>query len=172
LLPLRLPGVIFSEFFGLWFARNSLKVLVGVRGFEPPAPSSRTRCATRLRYTPPRRRTSSPAATCSGALIAAPWRAGKPNGQTTCSLCSLTRHTFAPSVRDSLAPADFEPAPCLKTGPMRHTPALRNIKNRSGDSCGSSVVEHSLGKGEAESSILSRSTSKTQRKSIVSPVAG
>jgi hypothetical protein len=26
--------------------------------------------------------------------------------------------------------------------------------------CGSSVVEHSLGKGEAESSILSRSTSK------------
>jgi hypothetical protein len=32
------------------------------------------------------------------------------------------------------------------------------IKNRSGESCGSSVVEHSLGKGEAESSILSRST--------------
>jgi hypothetical protein len=30
-----------------------LKILVGVRGFEPPAPSSRTRCATRLRYTPP-----------------------------------------------------------------------------------------------------------------------
>src|SRR5271157_3146184 len=26
--------------------------MVGVRGFEPPAPSSRTRCATRLRYTP------------------------------------------------------------------------------------------------------------------------
>ena len=26
--------------------------LVGVRGFEPPPPSSRTRCATRLRYTP------------------------------------------------------------------------------------------------------------------------
>ena len=26
--------------------------LVGVRGFEPPTPSSRTRCATRLRYTP------------------------------------------------------------------------------------------------------------------------
>ena len=34
-----------------------LKGLVGVRGFEPPTPSSRTRCATRLRYTPtsPRR---------------------------------------------------------------------------------------------------------------------
>ena len=29
-----------------------LILLVGVRGFEPPAPSSRTRCATRLRYTP------------------------------------------------------------------------------------------------------------------------
>jgi hypothetical protein len=28
------------------------------------------------------------------------------------------------------------------------------------ESCDSSVVEHSLGKGEAESSILSRSTSK------------
>jgi hypothetical protein len=26
--------------------------MVGVRGFEPPTPSSRTMCATRLRYTP------------------------------------------------------------------------------------------------------------------------
>ncbi len=26
--------------------------MVGVRGFEPPTPSSRTRCATSLRYTP------------------------------------------------------------------------------------------------------------------------
>ena len=35
--------------------RFALKIsgkLVGVRGFEPPTPSSRTRCATRLRYTP------------------------------------------------------------------------------------------------------------------------
>jgi hypothetical protein len=134
-------------------------IVVGVRGFEPPAPSSRTRCATRLRYTPPRRRSFSPAATCSGALIAAPWRAGKPNGQTACSLCSLKRHQLGTSVRDGLAPADFGPAPCPGTGPMRHTPALRKIKSRSGESCGSSVVEHSLGKGEAESSILSRSTS-------------
>ncbi len=31
---------------------NLTQVLVGVRGFEPPTPSSRTRCATRLRYTP------------------------------------------------------------------------------------------------------------------------
>lgn len=29
--------------------------VVGVAGFEPATPSSRTRCATRLRYTPPRR---------------------------------------------------------------------------------------------------------------------
>ena len=41
-------------------------------------------------------------------------------------------------------------------------PALRKFKIRSGESCGSSVVEHSLGKGEAESSILSRSTSFLQ----------
>ncbi len=26
--------------------------LVGMRGFEPPTPSSRTKCATRLRYIP------------------------------------------------------------------------------------------------------------------------
>jgi hypothetical protein len=31
-------------------------VLVGVAGFEPATPSSRTRCATRLRYTPPQGR--------------------------------------------------------------------------------------------------------------------
>ena len=30
--------------------------LVGVRGFEPPAPCSQNRCATRLRYTPDRYR--------------------------------------------------------------------------------------------------------------------
>jgi transcriptional regulator with XRE-family HTH domain len=30
--------------------------MVGVRGFEPPTPSSRTMCATRLRYTPTSRR--------------------------------------------------------------------------------------------------------------------
>jgi hypothetical protein len=29
-----------------------LKILVGVAGFEPATPSSRTMCATRLRYTP------------------------------------------------------------------------------------------------------------------------
>ncbi len=36
------------------------------------------------------------------------------------------------------------------------------ILNGFGARCGSSVVEHSLGKGEVESSILSRSTRKTQ----------
>src|ERR1700685_2278604 len=33
-----------------------LKSLVGVRGFEPPAPASRTQCSTRLSYTPTERR--------------------------------------------------------------------------------------------------------------------
>src|SRR6056297_1122929 len=28
------------------------KILVGVRGFEPPAPASRRQCSTRLSYTP------------------------------------------------------------------------------------------------------------------------
>jgi hypothetical protein len=31
---------------------NLLKRMVGARGFEPPTPWSRTRCATRLRYAP------------------------------------------------------------------------------------------------------------------------
>ncbi len=34
-----------------WFM---ISELVGVRGFEPPTPSSRRKCATRLRYTPRR----------------------------------------------------------------------------------------------------------------------
>ena len=29
-----------------------MDLLVGVRGFEPPAPASRTQCSTRLSYTP------------------------------------------------------------------------------------------------------------------------
>ena len=34
-----------------WAARAGV-VMVGARGFEPPTPSSRTMCATRLRYAP------------------------------------------------------------------------------------------------------------------------
>src|SRR6266511_4041447 len=37
-----------------------LRKLVGVAGFEPATPSSRTRCATRLRYTPPEGRSYNP----------------------------------------------------------------------------------------------------------------
>src|ERR1700746_3988173 len=33
-------------------AGNMAEKLVGVRGFEPPAPASRKRCSTRLSYTP------------------------------------------------------------------------------------------------------------------------
>ena len=32
--------------------RGALVKMVGMRGFEPPTPSSRTKCATRLRYIP------------------------------------------------------------------------------------------------------------------------
>mgnify|MGYP007135462557 CR=1 FL=1 len=76
-----------------------------------------------------------------------------------CSLCSLKRHTFGTSCRDSLASTAFKPA--LLPGNRAYATHARapENKNRSGESCGSSVVEHSLGKGEAESSILSRSTS-------------
>ena len=34
--------------------------MVGVRGFEPPTPSSRRKCATRLRYTPHQQILASP----------------------------------------------------------------------------------------------------------------
>src|SRR6056297_2064141 len=33
-------------------AQRRLVLLVGVRGFEPPAPASRRQCSTRLSYTP------------------------------------------------------------------------------------------------------------------------
>ena len=35
-----------------WPFRPFAEFLVGVRGFEPPAPASRTQCSTRLSYTP------------------------------------------------------------------------------------------------------------------------
>ncbi len=56
-----LPNLLFrlQEFLGarclLWAGIRSevLSLLVGVRGFEPPAPASRKQCSTRLSYTPP-----------------------------------------------------------------------------------------------------------------------
>src|SRR6185312_6248375 len=51
-------------------------MLVGVAGFEPATPSSRTRCATRLRYTPPEGRPYNPcrrkAASSGSAMTAQP----------------------------------------------------------------------------------------------------
>src|SRR5208283_6037543 len=52
--------------------------LVGVRGFEPPAPASRTQCSTRLSYTPAARAIAPPVrraqltarATTGGAITA------------------------------------------------------------------------------------------------------
>ena len=38
--------------FDIIFGRTSFEKMVGARGFEPPTPWSRTRCATRLRYAP------------------------------------------------------------------------------------------------------------------------
>src|SRR6476646_8297681 len=50
--------------------------MVGVAGFEPATPSSRTRCATRLRYTPPEGRPYNPcrrkAASLGSAMTAQP----------------------------------------------------------------------------------------------------
>ena len=48
--PFELPTVAANSAIG----RSNIQSqkMVGVRGIEPPTPSSRTRCATRLRYTP------------------------------------------------------------------------------------------------------------------------
>src|SRR3569833_3264250 len=51
------------------------KSMVGVRGFEPPTPCSRSRCATRLRYSPNRqcyRRGGRATQGARGAAFAAP----------------------------------------------------------------------------------------------------
>lgn len=42
---------------------------VGVRGFEPPAPASRTQCSTRLSYTPTEHKISVPAVNNSAACL-------------------------------------------------------------------------------------------------------
>ncbi len=49
-------GTIWAQPQAGWWpeAANSLKNLVGERGFEPPAPASRRRCSTRLSYSPAR----------------------------------------------------------------------------------------------------------------------
>ena len=76
--------------------------MVGVRGFEPPTPSSRTRCATRLRYTPMSRRRNGAsralivkalaggktAFSLFGPLVAAPFRAAAQR-------CASPRHAIA-----------------------------------------------------------------------------
>jgi hypothetical protein len=54
--------------------------MVGVRGFEPPAPSSRTRCATRLRYTPPCVRFGQSALIGAAASLSKPGRGASLDG--------------------------------------------------------------------------------------------
>jgi hypothetical protein len=46
--PKRYP----KQIMGYGLNRNPLKYMVGMRRFELPTPSSRTKCATRLRYIP------------------------------------------------------------------------------------------------------------------------
>jgi hypothetical protein len=64
----RLPGTR-PEAHGQY--AKDLDSLVGVRGFEPPTPSSRTMCATRLRYTPTSRTPGSASRPYTGARRAA-----------------------------------------------------------------------------------------------------
>jgi hypothetical protein len=74
------PGLIFSGLSAAKLLRN----LVGVRGFEPPTPSSRTRCATRLRYTPTSRRSRPASRPYSGARGAAQASLQSPPGELPC----------------------------------------------------------------------------------------
>ena len=50
--PPRIGGSAGPPSISFWPAINPQKRLVGVRGFEPPAPASRRQCSTRLSYTP------------------------------------------------------------------------------------------------------------------------
>ena len=52
--------------------KNGMTALVGVAGFEPATPCSRSRCATRLRHTPPKWRRYSGGINGGQALLAAP----------------------------------------------------------------------------------------------------
>ena len=63
--------------------------MVGVRGFEPPAPASRRRCSTRLSYTPMRKR--SIACACS----------------IQSNVCVQSFQAFQPSVKPRALLADF-----------------------------------------------------------------
>ena len=68
----------------LKLTRCDLEKMVGVIGFEPTTPSSRTRCATRLRYTPTFAAKSNPPRPrpdlLGGRLITTTWLGGKRKG--------------------------------------------------------------------------------------------
>ena len=74
--PKMLWAVAGNGFDGIKSAVKAIKGLVGVRGFEPPAPASRTQCSTRLSYTP-----------AEGGRIAAPRAGGKALKRTRDGLC-------------------------------------------------------------------------------------
>ncbi len=46
------PGMLAEALEKVFFIVFSGLEMVGVRGFEPPAPASRRRCSTKLSYTP------------------------------------------------------------------------------------------------------------------------
>src|SRR3989442_10854075 len=61
-------------------------MLVGVRGFEPPTPASRTQYSTRLSYTPNPKRTTRGVATRSLGLVAARDTSGRDESPSRSSL--------------------------------------------------------------------------------------
>ena len=67
----------------------SIMTMVGVRGFEPPAPASRRRCSTKLSYTPMRKRFI--ACACSIQF----------------NVCVQSFHALQPSVKPRAFLADF-----------------------------------------------------------------
>jgi hypothetical protein len=60
------PGYASFGYGGIGLGTILIIVLIGVRGFEPPAPASRTQCSTRLSYTPAAGRYSGAAHTEQG----------------------------------------------------------------------------------------------------------
>jgi hypothetical protein len=64
-------------------------LMVGVRGFEPPAPASRTQCSTRLSYTP-----------AKAAHIAPAILGGKARLQPT-GFCAIARMQLTQSPQNS-----------------------------------------------------------------------
>lgn len=94
-------------------SRNPLIFMVGARGFEPPTPCSRSRCATRLRYAPTKKKCLYHATCCSGKIFLLPPTLGtrrKPGAPPSRQpprngLISLVDAVFAMPLVDSMSEA-------------------------------------------------------------------